>query len=366
MKNGSIAKAWNESVVSENKEYQPRDYLWASDLGKADIDTFLAMKGEQPTNRPDIRSLRKFDMGNILEGVVAKVLDRSGIVKWLPSDEKRVYGNEPGCLKVSGRFDILLDGKPDFEKAKVGLEKELKALLGKVDDPYQEYILRKSINMANYYLEKDEKVEYTKVITEVKSMALYTFNMVEESNEPIDAHVMQTYHYVAYNKINASKTARLFCLSKDDTRLLEFGISGGEGSRYREMYLDAVRRKSQFYQNDEMPPKEPMLVFERGQLRTNVIKVGYSGYLTKLYGYKHTEEYRDDWGKKATAWNRVIKRVVDGENVTANNLEKIDEMTTHFGEDGYENIIKKARKASQKAYAMGKKKEGKAKKEQET
>ena len=182
-------------------------------------------------------------------------------------------------------------------------------------------------------------------------MSLYASNMVEKSEEPMDAHAIQTFHYAKYNTLKPEQTSKLFCVSKDDSRLFEFDISGKNSSYYHEMYMDSLRRKSQYWENQEMPPKEPMLVFYKGQIRTNVIKVGYSAYLTKLYGYQHTEEYRDDWGKKASAWNRVVKRIVNGDNMTKGNLEYIEEMKEHFGDEGYEKLLEEARKAAQIAYA---------------
>ncbi len=292
MSNINLVSLWNETVVSESKPIKPRDYLYASEIGKSDIDAYLAMTGVKPSNAPDLRSKRKFDVGNLFEGIVANILDRAGVVVWLDKEKKRVRGVEKGLVDVSGRFDILLDGKADMEKAKAEAEKELKAL--KVDNPYEEYRLGKAIAMADRVIKSGEEFIFDKVLTEVKSLSLMMFNSIETSEQPIETHAMQLFQYVRYSKEDVNKIGRLFYVCRDDIRLMEFAISDNPESKYGKMYMESLKRKSDNYKNKKMPAKELMLVTKNGKIKTNW-NVAYSNYLTKLYGYAHHEEYRDDW-----------------------------------------------------------------------
>ncbi len=352
MSNTNLVSLWNETVVSESKPIKQRDYLYASEIGKSDIDAYLAMKGEKPTNAPDLRSKRKFDVGNLFEGIVANVLDRAGVVVWLPKKLKRIRGIEKGMVDVSGRFDILLDGKADMEKAKAEAEKELAAL--KVDNPFEEYRLGKMIAIADRVIKSGKELVFDMVLTEVKSLSLMMFNSIETSEQPIETHAMQLFHYTRYSKFLTNKIGRLFYVCRDDIRLIEFAISDNPESKYGKMYMESLKRKSEAYKKDKMPAKEKMLVTKNGKSTTN-FNVAYSSYLTKLHGYANHEEYRDDWSGKAASWNRVITRVVKGDNMTKSNLDYIKEMREHFGKEGYDQVVKDAIKESQRKYAMEKK-----------
>jgi hypothetical protein len=72
------------------------------------------------------------------------------------------------------------------------------------------------------------------------------------------------------------------------------------------------------------PPKELEVTYdpETGRFNTNY-KVEYSNYLSLIYGYKSPKEYRDTWDSRVSSWNRVFKRIVTGENITAKNKDII-------------------------------------------
>lgn len=56
MNTWSVKKAWEEAVYGSDRQIQPRDYLYASEIGIADIDIILRLKGTQPSNPPNSRS----------------------------------------------------------------------------------------------------------------------------------------------------------------------------------------------------------------------------------------------------------------------------------------------------------------------
>lgn len=321
-----ITEVWNMSVANQKRELVPRDYLYASEIGGSDVDVFLKMMGVQPTNPPDVRAMRKFDAGNHHEGLVQNVLRRLGIVQELTKDEKRVKYQIEGCVPVSGRFDILLDGSPnDLEKIVADSEAELEAMMH--DDPFKEMELRKTIAVATSYM-GEELPSFNNEISEVKSVSVYVYNNIEEEDSPIDRHVFQESFYVQYNESFNSSMGRLFYISRDDLRAKEFGISPNNKAMH-----DSIVRKSGYYLANQRPPLEPMLVIENGRIKLN-FNVMYSNYISMLYGFENSEAYREVFGKKVASYNRVLKRISEGKKMTDKN-EKILEDIGKLGYDPY-------------------------------
>jgi len=56
-KNWTLAKVWNESIEKRSdRPVEPRQRIYASELGRADVDIFLKLKGEIPSNPPNARA----------------------------------------------------------------------------------------------------------------------------------------------------------------------------------------------------------------------------------------------------------------------------------------------------------------------
>src|SRR5688500_15643652 len=92
----SFATAWNQSlIVPRERPLVTRDYVWASEIGGAMIDRYLKMKGVPQSNAPNMRSLRKFQAGDIWEWICALVLKRAGI---LIETQRKVGYQYPGLL----------------------------------------------------------------------------------------------------------------------------------------------------------------------------------------------------------------------------------------------------------------------------
>lgn len=116
----SMSAVWNAGMEkADERTYEPRDYMWASELGKLQTDTFLKMKGVVPTNPPNARSLRKFEAGNLWEWIVKIILMRAGI---LISTQERVKVAYPNCIEVSGKMDFYAGGKVDRTKAQNAID----------------------------------------------------------------------------------------------------------------------------------------------------------------------------------------------------------------------------------------------------
>ena len=75
----SFRDSWNHSIEQANsKPTEPRDYIYASELGGSVFDIYHKMKGEEPTTPPNLRSYRKFNAGHTWEWIIKMILYRVG------------------------------------------------------------------------------------------------------------------------------------------------------------------------------------------------------------------------------------------------------------------------------------------------
>ena len=344
-----MAALWNSYPVSTDREIQPRNYMYASELGSADIDVYLKMKGTKYTNVPNARARRKFDAGNIWEGILQNIYRRFGLLVELSPDDKRIKTEFPGMIPVSGRFDILLNGvknTADFKQIKATAETALSKLY--YDDPLVEYELKKTIMMADQYIASGKTLSYFNQIGEAKSMSLMAFNGMDASDKPYESHALQSSYYTRYNKKYNNKHGSLLCVCKDDTRIKEFRISGAKNDPYQKKIMESIKSKSHYYLKDERPPLEPMLVIQNGRFSMN-FNVAYSNYLTMLYGFEHQEDYREKYSGKIASWNRVLKRMAEDQNLTKANEVIIKEMKDEgYDPDRMELVLKNIIKSKKK------------------
>ena len=73
-------------------------------------------------------------------------------------------------------------------------------------------------------------------------------------------------------------------------------------------------------------------------------KVGYSQYLTMLYGLKNQKEFDDKYKKKVESWNRVLGRIAEDKDMTKKNLGFLDEMKAEgFDVDLISEVVKEGK-----------------------
>lgn len=334
---------WNDSLLTgKQRELQPRDYMWASELGGSHIDRYLKMKAVTPTNPPNARSLRKFQAGNIWEWIIAHVLKRAGILisqqDWLP------YQYE-GLLKVTGKLDLMAGGSPDWEKARA----EVKSL------ELPELLERASLEIINQ-LQAKYGNDLKKVILEVKSVSTFMFDRYERVGQPNPHHVMQLFHYL---KAKDMQEGHIIYICKDDCRMLEMPVfhTPDGNSPAEQMYKKDIELMTNIIKSGVEPAKEEELLFDElsGKFTKNW-KVEYSNYLTMLYGYKEPMAYSDRWKGDVASFNRTLKRVVDGANMTKLNLETIEKMRAYF--PNYDEIVQIAKDLASKGELTDEEAEG--------
>jgi hypothetical protein len=322
-------KGWNDAIARPERVMTPRDHMWASELGSAYIDRFLKMTGEQPTNPPNMRSQRKFQAGHEWERVVKMILTFSGIHI---ADEKHLAFQYPGLLKVTGRADFIAGGTPNWSNARQKIA-EYALLFDEQDNSRNmedDFYMRIIRNMEASLGSKELKP----IILEIKSCSAYMFEVYEQTSKPNPHHTLQLYHYL---KSTGMDEGHVIYISKDDCRMIEFGVFNPT-EKIEELYRTDIEKMTQIMASGVEPEKEPLIIFneDRGKFSKNW-KVEYSNYLHRLYGYEQPEDYDFEWKPLISSFNRTLGRVVAGKNMTKLNLEVIERMAAEF--PNYEQIV---------------------------
>ena len=292
----TFADIWNEALLNrENRLVEPRSRLWASELGKSPIDLYLKLKGEAPSNPPDSRSLRKFEAGNIWEWIVRLILLRAGVMRsaqdWIPHQY-------PGLLPVSGKLDFIAGGTPNYDAAKEEVER--------LELPE---VFNRAAEGIFAFLQKEYPNGLGDKVLEIKSVSSFMFDGMERSGRSSRNHRMQLFHYL---KGKDMPRGDIVYICRDDCRMMQIPVINP--SPVEDEYRHEIEVISGYYQRDEQPPLEPLIVFDEdmGKFARN-FNVAYSGYLTKLYGFENQAEYEDIYRPMSDRFNRVLARVKKSE-----------------------------------------------------
>jgi hypothetical protein len=339
----SFFQVWNESLEQrEERPIKTRNNLWASELGKSDVDLYLKMKGVKPSNPFDARSLRKFEAGNIWEWIVGLVLKRAGV---LMDTQEWVSHQYPGLLEVTGKLDYLAGGSPDWEKAQFEIHE-----LG-----LPETLEKASERIISHFYETYPQ-GLKPIVLEIKSCAGTMFDRYSNSNQASANHRLQAFHYI---KAKDMPEAHIVYISKDDCRMLEIGVMNPSAveSEYKNTigniteYIkrgDGVDLQSaspltiKTHLNDIGMKIAPEIEFSEDFGKFSLSwQVKYSGYLTLLYGYENQAHFDNEWKKEVTSWNRVLGRIVRGDKMTDKNLEIISRIKSRFSD--FDEVVQKVK-----------------------
>lgn len=325
----TFSEIWNNSLITEDRPVTPRDYCWASELGKSQIDRYLAMTGVAHSNSPNTRSRRKFFAGNVWEFVAGLILSQLGIVQ----DKQQEVWTE-GVLRVKGKLDYMIGGKPNYNKAR----KAISAL------PFQKEMTDRFIKVIDRFEETIGYEEIEPRIHEIKSCSEYVIDKLQNGGY-ISGHDLQIYHYL--KGLNMPQ-GEIDYISKNDA-LMETRVVNYPDEKLERRYTEDLVTLKGYLDAKQQPPKEPMILFE--EKFTKNFNVEYSNYLTLVYGFKEPMEYSELVKGKIQRWNRVLARLKDIQEgkrgkptkkepegklvtLTDNNKEAIEEMTNE-GHDAY-------------------------------
>lgn len=307
----SFGKIWNDTL-EENRErkMEPRERIWASEIGGSFVDRYLKMTGVQPTNPPNARSLRKFEAGRIWECIVGYVLSRAGI---LISFQKWVKFEYPGLLPVTGKLDYIAGGNPDYDKAANTINNEFNWL--------PEFVTKATLNIVNK-LKEQYPNGLTEVTLEIKSCSAFMFELYERNGTGSPQHKCQDFHYL---KAENRDEGHIVYISRDDARILEIPVFNP--SVVENLYKTDIQTITNYLKNNEQPPNEKFIVYDADLKKFSANwKVAYSQYLTMLYNFRDQAEFDETYKPVAERWNRVLGRVARGEKMTDKNKAALEEM----------------------------------------
>ena len=310
----SFYSAWNDSLINRtDRILKPREHIWAGEIGGSYLDRYLKMQGTTPTNPPNARALRKFEAGNLTEWLAEMVLKRAGIFQ---SKQEWVEYQYPGLLRVTGKIDFLagLD-HPDYEKSRAEVNQ-----LGLPE------FFGRAVNAIITHFEEKHPDGLKDIIIEIKSSASIPFDSRERVGTPQPQHTGQIFHYL---KAKDMDEGHIVYISKDDLRMLEFGVLNP--SPAEDFYKKDIETMTNFIQNKIEPEKEQEIAFDQETFKfSKNWKIEYSNYLTMVYGYKTPEAFRERWEGKARQFNTLFARKVAGKKMTDLNKVWEEECRAYF------------------------------------
>jgi hypothetical protein len=317
-----IADVWNSAIEKKDKPIQARSRVFASEIGGSMIDRYLKMKAEPYTNPPNSRSMRKFMSGDIWEWIIKTVLIRCGI----PFEEQNSVKLEyPNLLPISGRIDFIVGGQIDYAKAKERL----------IEEDIPEFMKVPVEAIIKSFEETYPDGNLPKKIIEVKSVGSFVFEDLLSKDNPKTHHMYQACVYHLVKKIPTD----IVYVCRDDCRLLQYSIDRIAPELEKEIIKD-LELITKYHNEDIEPAKEELIIWDKDvkKFKTNW-KVQYSCYLSKLYSYTNEEgivkpidqpdTYQDYFSPKVSSWNRVVKRLVEGKELTKSNEQYIEEIKTY-------------------------------------
>jgi len=309
----SLAKMWNKALEqTDERVIEPRDRIYASELGRSDIDIFYKMQGEKPTNPPNERSQRKFHAGDLYEWFVFLILKKCGVLiaKQIP-----VKSKIDGCVEVSGRLDFIAGGLPDYDKG----QEKVDELINELEMPPLFHLVTKNfieILKKEYPNGLDEKV------LEIKSVANFGFEKIEKTNKALAGHDLQNFHYSHDLKMEGA----LCYINREDLRMYEIPILPND-QKLLERYTEKVKRVSGYYLENQCPEPEKMIIFDEDTFRfTKNFNVEYSPFLKKIYNIDRPDQYDEEISPIIGRWNRVLGRIKSGKVLTKDNELALAEM----------------------------------------
>ena len=306
-----IEKIWNgvaEVKVGQANNPQPRNYISASDIGKAYIDRYYKMKGFAPTNPYDERVLRIFDAGKLFEWIVGRSLAMAGVLK-----ERQSYCEIPASnenLKVLGYIDYLMGGIANWNEARGRIKKWLVEF--KLDED-NEILEKYSLKLIDGFEKEFGDRPIPETILEVKSINSLAFWGHKNRNEDdqfigYDHHRLQLLAYMLAKKLDKG---HLLYVSKDDLCLQQVPVL--KGGELEEKFWVDVKQMSEYFSTDTTPSPLPELVFNK---QKNVFELNWevarSLYLTKIYGYKDKEQFENKKHQELLDVNRAFRHLKDG------------------------------------------------------
>ncbi|MCD6429380.1 hypothetical protein J7L09_01660 [bacterium] len=246
----SLVGLWNKELTLGREEpLEPRDYIWASEIGKNYWERYMRMNAVPYTNPYTERILRKFEAGKFFERLIGYILTISGILKYdnkpfeIPETEKH--------LRILGKVDFIAGGKPNWDKIRQELETNL---LFQIFPTFEEMVKR-----LVEYLSERYPAGLKTLIYEIKSINSQLFwSKKEYLQQAYLHHQLQLYTYLRHFNI---PEGRLLYISKDDLTLEEFPVYL-DSQKLKELWEKDVETMTYYIRQKKEPPKPERIVFD--------------------------------------------------------------------------------------------------------
>lgn len=307
----AIQGFWNTGLTfgREERELKPRIHIWASEVGKDPYERYLKMTAVKPDFDFNVRVLRKFAVGDLLERLMGAVLIVSGVLKH--DNERYEIPEDDEHLMVSVKPDFIAGGKVDWEKTKEQMD-------GNLLFEFMPSMKGIAQGMVDFLKEKypDGLRDLLYEIKSVNSMLFWAKKDYLKDAYP--HHVMQTYTGM---KATGIKEGRILYISKDDYTVAEFPIHL-DNPELAKLWDDDIKMMTKYIRDGVTPPKPENLVYDkRKKIRFQHKKVKYvingayttnwqiewSNYLPTITGFKSADEWKASLKDELKSKNDDIK-----------------------------------------------------------
>lgn len=240
-----------QDMVIEREDWGKKENIYASDSGKCLRGVYYSLLNEKPTNPIDPMSIRRMEVGEMVERNQIEKLKSLGIyVDPISGGQHRIFNEK---YKVSGRLDgLIISPEHCTKEAKKIIEKKIQIYKRLKECHFNfwkglEKFRKKEINEEEFKkgrnlltgLEHELHEENHKLnekllipnpknhlmIVEIKSINEWGFKKLIEQNQPMEEHFNQTLFYLSeYSKIYPEITARILYVQMPYQELAEFKI----------------------------------------------------------------------------------------------------------------------------------------------
>ena len=315
-----FATIWNAVEEIQRMETKPRDHINASDIGGSFLDRWFKMKGTQPSNPYDARTLRVFAAGEIFEKLVVEVLAKAGILidvqGWVEIPATSTN------LLIKGKYDAKIGNVKDWNEVKELYKKRVEIEQEIYERVRNEMITKYQIEALPFLYFYSEFTDFLKyqgkkildglakkfptglpfpIIVEVKSVNSNAFwSKKDYIGVGYPHHRLQLFTYL---KGTGIEKGVLLYISKDDMTLEECIVFQGMKAIEDEWKND-IDKMSYHWLNQVKPEPEPDIIFNEEKGKAGLWEVNWkparSPYLTLITGLKP-----DEWQKMAKELSKV-------------------------------------------------------------
>jgi len=265
--NWNLSTLVKDLICFNQSDPAPREEIWASDLGKAHLDTYLKLKGLAYTNPADGNGMFNFFLGKAIENGITQMLLDCGIAH---STQERVEIKLDGCLPIVGKPDVLLEVM-DWDET-------IKNINITSDDSNEERLAIKKEKLIELVKGWQEKYPdgLKKTAFEIKSTSEWGFNNALKVGfrQAYPHYFLQAYTYLIGLGLDE---VHLLFVSKGSKMLTE-EIVIKRNEELESEWKEEIETISRNHQSNEWPQPETLMSVNGWGKETLNWKIAYSPF----------------------------------------------------------------------------------------